>query len=287
MHKETAVVAACVALALSASPAAAQKKAGKKGLGPVVTRIAASPPVAGPGQATSATAVCPKGRRAVGGGFDLPFSSTAGFVIYESLRAGARGWRTSAFSGGGASAGLSFTSSVYCRRLAKPILDIAAGAPVAPVLNATATATARCPGSKSTLISGGFSSGAPTGPGVIAVPYASFGSGRVWSYSAINNSPTARTLIAHAYCAKGVQTPLTVLGAVSRTAPSFTGTSVSSTTCPKGRRLSAGGFIGSQPSGMTFGLVTESRISGRSWVGEAFNVGAAGTVSLTVQGICL
>ena len=277
-------ILACLALGLSTSPALAKKKGKKKGLGPVVTRTATSAPLSPANPIASATATCPKGKRAVGGGFTGSFTMAGGIAVFASLRAGETSWTSTAMDLNGPP--VPVTTHVYCRRVQKAILDVKAPAQTPPGSTAAATATSSCPGGRFRLIGGGFESDA-TYPNQFAIPYASMAIGRSWTYSAANNTASQNILTSHAYCAKGVTKTALVEGVTTQAAPFGGLVTASSTFCRKKRRLSAGGFAITPPSNTgPIMLLTDHRINGVSWLTTAFNGGNAGATSLTAKGIC-
>jgi hypothetical protein len=107
---------------LCAAPALAKKHKKPKGLGPVVTATAVGPTIAAPG-ISSASASCPSGLQAVGGGFSASFDATNRLVVTESYRSSVNTWHVSAFVGSGSGAA---TAYAYCRRNNKVITDATA-----------------------------------------------------------------------------------------------------------------------------------------------------------------
>jgi hypothetical protein len=289
---------ACGALILgiSASPSIA-KKGKKKGLGAVVTRSAVSPPGTTTAQLLTATATCPKGKKAFGGGFAAPPVDSSSLVfIHESRRTGARTWTASGtfFAISGTPTPLSVTSSVYCRRLAKTPQEVTTSVPVLAATNNTpATAIARCQGDKQKLLSGGFLYSPPANGNVAqALVYENQPAGKSWRASVQNSGASpARTLTGYAYCAKGLKSaPKIISGNSAATLPTVLARiSASSVGCPGKSRLSAGGFVSPFPTTTPMTarpLYFESQISGTTWRASALAGFGPGPLSITALGIC-
>jgi hypothetical protein len=285
------VIALSATLALSASPALAKKKGKhKKGLGPVVARTAVGNPVSSGGAVTTATATCPGKRKAVGGGFTAqPGGFSAILFVSASLRSGAGGWTASASYvdiDPGANPALSVTAIVYCRRVQKPITDVSSSAPVPATAHGTAPAAATCAGQRK-LIGGGFSiSPASLDTNNYVLAYGDSAVNSAWTAVAENGStPVARTVVSHAYCAKGVKAPTLVTGTSTATVPGLGSSSATAAPCPKKKLLSGGGFS-SPPDASAETAYQSSQISGGSWTVAAIT-GATRVMTLNSQGICL
>ena len=150
----------------------------------------------------AAEAVCPKGTKAVSGGFkteffgvdlDFPF-----IPIEASRRARSRGWTSSGFNDGTAEGDL--TSFAYCRKQKLKADTDTVPAPVGEFV----TASAACPaGTK--IVSGGFEASPVDTVGTTPVLYVSESrraSKRRWEASAFSNGNEEGELEAAAYCAK-------------------------------------------------------------------------------------
>lgn len=271
-------------LALSAAPAAAKKEHKKADLGPVVTRSATATS-SGAGQSITAIASCPKGKRAVGGGFTTTNTGGDLLVVWKSARSGQSSWKVSADSNSPTPNTLK--TLVYCRQVTKPISDVAVTATTTPVRSRTATAKASCP-NKRTLIGGGFESTHGATFGEVATPYVSRAGGGGWTYSAMNDSPAAQTITSHAYCAKGLEGPKQVARAASRKVGAGATLSVLTPGCTGHKRISAGGFSQTRPTiPGPIPFVLESRINGTGWLARSINLGGAASMFVTAQGFCL
>jgi hypothetical protein len=190
------VLTCCLALAVSASPASAKKHKKPKGLGPVVTETATGPTATTPGTSSAASATCPSGLQAVGGGFSAPFTSTGALVVTESYRDSRRSWRVSAVvvSGTGAA-----TAYAYCRSKTLRVTDVAQTGTLASGPGENKLVEADC-APKAVALSGGFQMTSGPVPAHLPIPEESIGGGPVrggtppvgyWDVVA-QNSNTAR-----------------------------------------------------------------------------------------------
>jgi hypothetical protein len=290
------------ALMLLPGSALAKKKHKKpKGLGPVVTVTAAGNTTTVAGQVSSATATCPTGTQALGGGFSLPVGAGDGFLsIRESFRATPSDWKVSAVNIGGTGA---VTAYANCRRTALQVTDTTGAATVPGAAFAAGTATAVCPSGEK-LVGGGFQtlSGPASSDWTLVEENLSRGAG-AWTASAVNNSGVQNAVTAHAYCMSGIRTP-TLVSATNSLGVGLYGSSSSTTpACPrpkkpkKGKKkpkkprqlLAAGGFSAPPPSpAAVTPFFTDSRIGSGGWLATAVNANASvGPLSVTSQGVCV
>jgi hypothetical protein len=290
------------------------KKKHKKPKSPPVTAVSAPRSTSGDNQQATATATCPSGLIAVGGGFQSPPVLDAGAptdlnLVYESRRAGDGAWQVSAVREDEGSPGpdLPVTAIVDCRstKLAakKPaghkattskkkkkkklrIIEATASAVAAGEDGAQASAPATCPG-KTKALGGGFSS-APTpislSPGS-AFPY-------IWSnyrttpttwFAALSNvGSVTRTLTTYAYCATGLKVAETSAGVpLPASGPTVASAAATSPPCPKGKALLGGGFNNTPatPNG-AIALLTGSNPANGSWQLGTLNLfNVPGTIS--------
>jgi hypothetical protein len=301
------VIACSLVLALAATPVLAKKKHKKpKGLGPVVTATATGPVVTTPAGTSSATASCPSGLQAVGGGFTAPFTASGALVVDESYRSSVDSWHVSAtlVSGSGAA-----TAYAYCRRNSLPVTDVASTGTLPSGSGENILVEADCaPGA--VAISGGFQMTSGPLPGHLPIPEESIGGGPVpggkppvgyWHVLAQNSNTGAQTITAHVYCATGIKVPgfrqdqgsatVPVLGSLSQTS-----------SCPpapkakkKGKKkrkkkptqlLSAGAFYSPFAPGV-LPVHADSRIVGKSFIDTAVNGGSVtGTMTVQSQAMC-
>ena len=309
-----ALVAILVPVLLGAASAEAKKK-GKTPKSPPVTVVSAAQATSGDNQQVTATATCPSGLIAVGGGFQSPPVLDAGAptdanLVYESRRAGDSAWQVSAVreDEGASGPDLPLTAVVDCRstklggkkhpakkavaamnKKKKKKLSITEATATAVAVGADeaqAQASATCPG-KTQALGGGFSTSptpVSTSPGS-AFPY-------VWSnhrtspttgLAAISNvGRVERTLTSYAYCASGLKIAETTAN-VALPASGTTVVSATSTTppCPKGKALLGGGFDNSPATKSTaVALLTGFSPANGSWKLDTLNVSVApGTIS--------
>jgi hypothetical protein len=282
----------CLAFTLAAAPAQAKKKKPKPSLGPVSTVTAVGSTV-GVGSVSTATATCPGGTQAVGGGWTAPFAGTGAAAVFESYRSAPGAWTVSGVIGVGTA---NVTAYGYCRKVKGSITDSTATSSIAAGTGNQGTASAVCPGA-GRLIGGGFqSTRVNTSVGAPQDLYSP--SPGVWALRAANSSTMGPlTITAHAYCLAKLKPPK-LLNATTTSAPLPTGgtSSVNTGACPKPKkkkkkkgkkkkpqRLSAGGFR--TASGLV--VWTESRMSGTGWSATANNAtGGTAALTLSAQGIC-
>jgi hypothetical protein len=195
-----------VVLSLPADVGAKKKrKRHKVRAAPVVTQTQT---VAVPrGTEGTVTASCPAGTGLLGGGFaSSPFSASGGsnFVL-DSRMSGPSSWTVRSVNSNPAAGSL--TVDAYCRKGAPPLTEVAATTtlPAASPGNLPpGSAIAACP-SGQPAVAGGFSSTAAPGGGGFLGPYphSSFrlGIGTGWRAEALNNTGSAMSFTAFAYCA--------------------------------------------------------------------------------------
>jgi hypothetical protein len=294
------------AMALSQASAAAGKKGKKPArLGPVVTATATGPVATVPATTSAATATCPPGLEAVGGGFSAPFNSAAALVVNESHRSAPDSWRVSATLVTGAGAA---TAYAYCRRNALRVTDVSQAATLPSGPGQSILVEADCP-PRTVAIGGGFRMTSGPEPGHLPIPEASIGGSRAagkappldyWYVLAQNSSTGAQTVTAHAYCATGIKPPAVRQDQASGTVP-LLGSLTATSACPAApkakksgkrkrkapkRRLSAGGFSSPFFPGV-LPVHAESRIVGDGFIDTAVNGGSVtGPMTVQSQAIC-
>jgi hypothetical protein len=223
----------------------------------------ASVPLPGAGATAAVTAKCPHGRRATGGGFQVPTSSAA---VYESRKAGQRGWRVGAQSESVAPSG-NLTALAQCSRTALPTATKAFTAQsVTP--NQIWNVNAGCPLGK--VQAGGFS----VAPALSARVTDSFRlAKKKWRVVVDLGAAQANTLTAFAYCGPGKVKARTASVSSSGNNP----VSALSGNCPVGTKLLSGGFSQSPASTKPITLLASIR-SGRAWLTSGQNNTGAGTL---------
>jgi hypothetical protein len=303
MRIRTAALVGFLILGMAATPALAKKKKKKSAtLGPVVTVSAPGNSTSTPGTVSAATATCPPGTVAMGGGFSTPFTASGAVVVDNSYRNSDTSWTASGTNFGGTAA---VTAYVNCRRNRTPVVDaIGTGVVFSGVLMG-GTASAVCPGGTQ-LIAGGFQTDRGATNTQIAYPQqnATTAAG-IWTVRSTNNGTGNRTLTAHAYCTRLSKPPTIVSSMVAPTLTQLGTVTVNSPACPapkkgKGKKgekrkkpvrqqMAAGGFISPAASSSTpIAAYSESRVGGGGWLATAVNTGLnAGTLPVTSQGICV
>ncbi len=299
------------ALALLVSPGStlAKKRHKKpKGLGPVVTATSTGPIITA--GTSTASATCPTGLQAVGGGFSAPYDGTNFILVTQSYRIPPATWQVTGVDEGGSGAP---TAYAYCRRATKPITEATGTATIASGFGHTAQAEADCPPGVA-AISGGFQVTNGPVPTQVAIPEWSIGGGPVaggtppvgnWMVTAQNGTAGTQTITAHVYCMAGIKIPVFQQAQGSASVP-LLGSLTETASCPvaprvknaKGKRkrkkkpralLSAGAFYSPfTPGGsMVVPIHIESRIVGSGFVDRVLNAGTqTGTLTGQSQAMC-
>lgn len=228
--------------------------------------------------------MCPKGTKAVSGGFkteffgvdlDFPF-----IPIEASRRTRSRGWTSSGFNDGTAEGDL--TSFAYCRKQKLKAATDTVPAPVGEFVTATAT----CPaGTK--IVSGGFEASPVDTVGTTPVLYVSESrraSKRRWEASAFSNGNEEGELEAAAYCAKEKKPKARH---ASTTLDSETPSASVIAHCKRRERVVSGGFGSPDDSGeATPRFLASKRMGKRRWKVSAFYGNAGATIQITAYAYC-
>jgi hypothetical protein len=244
------ILAIAASVVLCIAPAAEAKKEGSQGKIRAVT-ITAQIPSEAP---ASVDPTCPRGLKAVGGGFRSFAIVVSGSgvpgggpvvrevpVVLESRRLHRSAWHISAqlvrnpvvAPGPGTT---TLYASVYCKALPGKVSEVSAVGQVSASSATPSTATASCRRGR-TAIAGGFSAAPAPGPGFVfpSIYESSRLDQRAWRSSAIPGDQPSVGITSYAYCLKGGSVPVKRVG----TRPSGL---ASSRLCPKGLRAGAGGF---------------------------------------------
>ncbi len=289
------VIAAGIAVLAFPAGAAAKKHKKPKGLGPVVTATATGNSVSTSGAVSNATATCPEGKQAVGGGYSASLTPANRLFVISSFRSAPNAWTVAAVLSSGTGAATAFA---YCRNAGKPVTDSTATGTVPSGGGQVGDATASCPAGTH-LISGGFQVDKGVGSGQFAVPTANIGinTNPSWLVQAVNNVTGVRTITAHAYCMAKIAAPRYVNATASPTLAMGATGALSSPPCPtakgkKGKKkkparlLSAGGFAGQAT--LPIEIFSDTRINAGTWFNSGVNVtGPTGAIHLTSLGICV
>jgi len=293
-----------VALLVLAPASALGKKKHKKAvkLGPVVTVTATGATASDSSPATTASATCPTGKLAIGGGFSAPVVQGSAVVVHDSYLSAPGSWTVTGQVADGSGA---VTAYAYCRN--------ASAGPVADVSNSTSlhfsgdnqTVASTCPAG-TRLVGGGFQGTVPAANDAVIAPQVNQAtSPDTWTVTGVQNQDGTLTLTAHAYCMTKFAAPSIVTQTSSGTVAQFGLLSAATPACPvakkpkkKGKKkrrrrparlLSAGGFATSLYTGssplMVFG---QAQIANGGWFASAVDAtNATGSATITSQGICV
>jgi hypothetical protein len=279
----------------AAAPAAKQAGKKKKPLGGIVQRTAASQG-AGNEAVVSATATCPRKTTAITGGFSLqpPLGANVAASVYESVRASARSWRSTAqiAEPNAPDDVVTLTTTVSCRRNAPKLKTVAATVPLPLTSPATLSqpVTATCPKGRKAM-AGGFATGKPVIPGTDATGHSVTDSFRAsagsWSTKIFSGPATSVTT--HAYCARRSKVPF-VISAPGTTVSASLSPGTSTAACRKklkGPSPLGGGFIQNAAASPPYGwfAVRASFPNGANWVVEGDHL-ALNPTTLTAQAYC-
>jgi hypothetical protein len=252
------------AVALTAVMAAAPLEAGAA----IRTKLRFQTTTVSPGTVGTAVATCPRGWRAVSGGFQTsPLDLIGGtdfLVVHASRSTSPRRWLVAAAQLGSGNGTL--TALAYCRQVPAGVQVRSAGKTVPAVGGASRTAKAVCPRGTRALGGGFKTSRAVSVPPLAGVfPWQSRRSGlSAWKVSgtagAGNSAP--RTLKSYAYCADAAPG---VARRGSGTMATFGLPALATATCPAGKKPVGGGFLSpfDEDSGPLF--YESARVPGRSW----------------------
>jgi hypothetical protein len=279
MRARGTLLIAIAALALWAVPAEAAKlRSVRKTADAVVGSTAVAP-------LTTVVARCPKGTKAVSGGYttSVPQLSSHWFTVSESIMtSNGNGWRVSGTEHSVAPATDTVTAHAYCEQRQRSLLtgstirtDFIPSEP-----GKTTGNTAQCP-EATKVVSGGFTTGDPG-----AYFYSSFGSGRNWGVSVTRVSGTFESgYDVLGFCVRAKVK--TVSAAQSLTGPAGTMSAALATPCPKGSALLGGGFQTSQPvlALENAALVFDDSLAGKAWRVSAVSTGGM-PETVTAFGYC-
>jgi hypothetical protein len=299
--KRVLLLGLCLVVVLPVATALAGKKHKKKvpKLGPVLTTTASGNVATSSNLESTATAACPAGTRAVGGGFAAPFAPGSALVVHDSFRSSPTTWTVS----GTVVDGIGVVDAyAYCRKTkGHPITDASASIAFTETGEIHAI-DASCPSGK--LIGGGFQATTIPGDEAVIFPVAN-DSGlakTTWTVVGVANQDGRRVLTAHAYCMAQVRAPtfadgystetVGLFGAVSSTATCLTAKPLKKGKKRRRKPIYAGGFstspVNRTPDFPSM-IFTESRrtpIGG--WVASATNrFNATAGVSVLSRGYCL
>jgi hypothetical protein len=263
-----------------------EKAGGKKHPGAIQERTATGSATGREAIAT-ATATCPKGTKAAGGGFEAPSSIAVVGLVYESVKVGHRSWRVSAqLLDLGAPSTLTLTAYVYCRAHFPATQTRSSTVPTGgqPQVGPTGSATCR---RGADAVAGGFTMPPPLqGSMVSSIYFDSMRAGdNAWDTRVVTGPAGPSAFTTEAYCSKKIPAPVPASASSPPNATDFTISSASAS-CDSGLAPAAGGF--SQPaSGLaSFLIVFESRRVGGAWQVSGLHSGNSPAVTLNSFGYC-
>jgi hypothetical protein len=184
-----------------------KKKKGKKKRKTLrITEVSATGPAATSAAQSSATASCPAGTQAIGGGFSSApeptlTGSTSFAVFFDSYQSSQTSWQ-SAFTESGSTA-RSVTSYVYCAAGLKLTEGTATGTlPASSMagIQFMTLASLDCP-RRQALLGGGFNSTPPGPGGPLPILAGSAAAGASWHFTVYNLSTVPDSLTSHNICA--------------------------------------------------------------------------------------
>jgi hypothetical protein len=278
----TALGAVLAIMAVAATPASAVAPASTD-----LQEAGATTQVSGNESTGSATATCPPGTKAAGGGFDVPSSDQAIGIVYESVKVEQHAWRASAqLLDPGAAETLTLTTYVYCRAHYPATHTTSTTVPTSGQVQLGPTASASCPRNEVAL-AGGFSMPPPlVTPTVTELFFDSLRDGiSSWDGRVVTGPAGPSNVTSEAYCTARADVPAEV-DAVSDP-NSFEGVSSTATAeCPAGLTPATGGFAQPASNLLSFFFVYSSRRIGDSWQITGLHSGTDPGVPLQAAAYC-
>lgn len=276
-------IAASALVGLGIGPAQAAKKKG----GAKLQTATATATASGAFDIATATATCPVKTRVVGGGYttSVPSLPNHWLNVYESQRAGGRGWRVSGaqyFAGAD-----SLTAYAYCQALKGKIRSSSAQIALPAIADQGTVVQASCP-SGTKALSGGFSAEAASAGGASYVSRSIAAGGSRWVVDATRLAGSAaRSLFSYVYCAD-VAKPKKFFEDVAVVGPLGSRHTATAPVCPKGTAASGGGFATSTPVGglLNAALVYETRRAGAAWSSSATPSSGSTSITLITDAYC-
>ena len=268
--------------ALSSAPKA---PGGKAPTGSAATAVATATG-SGPGTVLSATANCPRGSRAVGGGFEAPSSGQVAAVIFESARARQRGWRASAqLLDLGGSGGLTLTALAYCEPDAPKAKRRRSTAATGGQPQVGPTVGASCRRGEAAL-AGGFRMPPPlVSSAAKALVFDSHRTGdHAWATRVATGAAGPSRVTTEVYCVRGLDPGPERTATSPLNAESFELSTALASCAPAAERT--GGFA--QPlSGLgSFLFITESRRGDGGWRVTGLHSGTSPSVAVSALAYC-
>jgi hypothetical protein len=241
----------------------------------------------GDGSTATATASCPHGTKAAGGGFDAPSSSDVVGLVYESVKVRQRAWRASVqLLDPGDPSTLTLTAYVYCRAHLPVTRSTAETVPTSGEVQIGPTASATCP-SGEIATAGGFHMPAPlVSPTVTDLFFDSLRSGDSgWDARVVTGPAGPSNVTSEAYCARRGTVPVEANGSSAPNALDSV-TSTATAACPTGTSPAAGGFAQPDSAIVSFFFVYSSKRVGDTWQVSGLHTGNEPAVALDAAGYC-
>jgi hypothetical protein len=294
MNRILTAVFAAVALsgaAVQAAPAKTASHENPPSHGPrsegAVLEATASAQAVGDGSTASATATCPAGTKAAGGGFDASSYSDVVGLVYESVKVHQHAWRASVqLLDPGDPSTLTLTTYAYCRAHFPATKSTARTVPTSGEVQIGPTASASCPHGEVAL-AGGFHMPPPlVAPTVTDLFFDSMRSGSSgWDARVVTGPAGPSSVTSEAYCSKAVPLPVEADGA---SAPNGLDSVESTATanCPAGLTPASGGFAQPDSAVVSFFFVHSSRRVGDSWQVSGLHTGSEPAVALRSAAYC-
>lgn len=291
MLTASATVLVLSAAVVQAAPAKPSSHEGPSQGGPpprgTVQEASATAEASGDGSTASATASCPAGTKAAGGGFDAPSSPDATGLVYESVKVRQRGWRASVqLLDPGDPSTLTLTTYVYCRAHLPATRSSGTTVPTNGQLQMGPTASASCPRDE-VAIAGGFHMPPPLIPPTVTdLFFDSLRSGTSgWDARVVTGPAGPSSVTSEAYCAKRGPAPVEADGSSDPTGLDSTANTATAS-CPAGTSPAAGGFAQPDSGPVSFFFVYSSRRLGDSWQVTGLHSGGEPAVSLNAAAYC-
>jgi hypothetical protein len=284
MARVTAAVVVSVLLLVGAAQLGWAKSG--QGTGPPLEQTASASAI-GPETTASATATCPPGTRATGGGFRAPSSVDAVALVYESVKVRQRAWRASVqLLDIGAPSSLTITTYVYCRAQYPHTTTETSTVPTSGQTEVGPTASASCPRGQ-LAVGGGFRMPPPlSGPTVRSLYFDSLRSGTsAWNTKVVTGPAGVSSVTGEVYCARRIASPAEASGTSAPNSRDFT-TSTASAACAAPSTPLAGGFSQPDSDVNSFLFVDESRRVDNGWQVSGLHSGTVPAVSLNAFAYC-
>jgi hypothetical protein len=281
MTRMLTAVCAVLVLSAAAAQAASAHTAG------ALLEATATALATGDGSTTSATATCPSGTKAAGGGFDAPSSSNVVGLVYESVKVHQDAWRASVqLLDPNEPSTLTLTTYAYCRAHFPATRSTAETVPTTGEVQMGPTASATCPHGE-VAVAGGFRMPPPlVSPTVTELFFDSLRSGvSGWDAHVVTGPAGPSSLTSEAYCSKAMGTPVEATGSSSPNGLDST-VSTATATCPSGLTPAAGGFAQPDSAVVSFFFVHSSRRVGDSWQVQGLHSGGDPAVPLNAAAYC-